>query len=85
MDMPMPILSTIQSPDDVKRLSREELEPLCEELRQTIVNTVSANGGHLSSNLGVVELTVALHRQFTAPEDQIIWDVGHQPRHSCLS
>lgn len=72
------ILSGIQSPDDVKRLSREELEPLCEELRQTIVNTVSANGGHLSSNLGVVELTVALHRQFTAPEDKIIWDVGHQ-------
>lgn len=72
------ILSGIQSPDDVKRLSREELGTLCEELRQTIVNTVSTNGGHLSSNLGVVELTVALHRQFTAPEDQIIWDVGHQ-------
>ena len=72
------ILAGIQSPDDVKRLSREELEPLCEELRQTIVNTVGENGGHLASNLGVVELTVALHRQFTAPEDRIIWDVGHQ-------
>ncbi len=76
--MPESILSGIQSPDDVKRLSREELDPLCEELRQTIVNTVSKNGGHLASNLGVVELTVALHRQFTAPDDQIIWDVGHQ-------
>ena len=76
--MPESILSGIQSPDDLKRLSREELGPLCEELRQTIVNTVSVNGGHLSSNLGVVELTVALHRQFTAPEDKIVWDVGHQ-------
>ena len=76
--MPESILSGIQSPDDVKRLSREELDPLCEELRQTIVDTVSKNGGHLASNLGVVELTVALHRQFTAPDDQIIWDVGHQ-------
>ncbi len=72
------ILSTIQSPDDVKRLPREQLEPLCEELRQTIVETVAANGGHLSSNLGVVELTVALHRQFSHPDDRIVWDVGHQ-------
>ena len=72
------ILSTVQSPDDVKRLSREQLEPLCEEIRQTIVETVAANGGHLSSNLGVVELTVALHRQFAYPEDDIVWDVGHQ-------
>ncbi|MBR2405865.1 MAG: 1-deoxy-D-xylulose-5-phosphate synthase [Clostridia bacterium] len=76
--MNTPILSTIQSPEDVKRLSREQLEPLCEELRQTIVETVAANGGHLASNLGVVELTVALHRVFSCPQDQIVWDVGHQ-------
>ena len=72
------ILSTIQSPDDVKALRREQLDTLCAELRQTIIETVSENGGHLASNLGVVELTVALHRQFTAPQDQIVWDVGHQ-------
>ncbi len=76
--MDKPILSTIHSPEDVKRLPREQLEPLCEELRQTIVETVAANGGHLASNLGVVELTVALHRTFTQPQDQIVWDVGHQ-------
>lgn len=72
------ILSTIQSPDDVKKLSREQLDTLCAELRQTIIETVAENGGHLASNLGVVELTVALHRQFTTPDDQIVWDVGHQ-------
>lgn len=72
------ILSTVQSPDDVKRLPREQLEPLCQEIRQAIVETVAANGGHLSSNLGVVELTVALHRQFSYPDDDIVWDVGHQ-------
>lgn len=76
--MSQSILSGIHSPADVKRLPREELEPLCDELRQAIVQTVSVNGGHLSSNLGVVELTVALHRQFTMPEDRIVWDVGHQ-------
>ncbi len=76
--MDKPILSAIRSPEDVKRLPREQLEPLCEELRQTIVQTVAANGGHLSSNLGVVELTVALHREFSHPDDRIVWDVGHQ-------
>ncbi len=76
--MAQTILPTIESPDDVKQLSREQLTQLCAELRETIIETVSKNGGHLSSNLGVVELTVALHRQFTAPEDQIVWDVGHQ-------
>ena len=76
--MKKPILSTIRSPEDVKKLPREKLEPLCEELRQTIVETVAANGGHLASNLGVVELTVALHREFSCPKDQIVWDVGHQ-------
>lgn len=76
--MDKPILSTIRSAEDVKRLPCERLEPLCEELRQTIVQTVAANGGHLSSNLGVVELTVALHREFSHPDDRIVWDVGHQ-------
>lgn len=78
MESDKSILSGINSPDDVKQLSREQLEPLCEELRRTIIETVSVNGGHLASNLGVVELTVALHRQFTYPDDCIVWDVGHQ-------
>ena len=76
--MDKPILSTIQSPSDVKQLPREQLEPLCAELRDTIVATVAQNGGHLSSNLGVVELTVALHRVFDCPKDTVVWDVGHQ-------
>lgn len=65
-------------PEDLKNMSYEELESLCDELRETVVNTVSENGGHLASNLGIVELTVALHRVFKAPEDKIVWDVGHQ-------
>ena len=65
-------------PEDLKNMSFEELESLCDELRETVVNTVSENGGHLASNLGIVELTVALHRVFKAPEDKIVWDVGHQ-------
>lgn len=72
------ILSRIHSPDDVKNLKPAELETLCKELREVLVQTVSKTGGHLSSNLGVVELTVALHRCFTLPHDQIVWDVGHQ-------
>ena len=69
------ILSRIHSPDDVKNLKPAELETLCKELREVLVQTVSKTGGHLSSNLGVVELTVALHRCFTLPHDQIVWDV----------
>ncbi len=78
MDTVSSILSTIHSPEDLKRLPFTQLEPLCTELRQTILETVAKNGGHLASNLGVVELTVALHRQFALPDDQIVWDVGHQ-------
>lgn len=74
----MSVLETIHAPEDVKKLSPEELDTLCDDLRHTIVETVSKNGGHLSSNLGVVELTVALHKMFTSPHDQIVWDVGHQ-------
>ncbi len=72
------ILDKINGPGDVKGLSRDELGELCSELRKLLVSKVSENGGHLASNLGVVELTVALHRVFDSPKDKIIWDVGHQ-------
>ncbi len=72
------ILDEINDPSDVKRLNQAELGELCSELRESLVSTVSANGGHLASNLGVVELTVALHRVFDSPQDKIVWDVGHQ-------
>jgi len=72
------ILEKIKSPADVKSLSEEELEQLCEEIRSKLIDIVSVNGGHLSSNLGVVELTVALHRVFDCPDDSVVFDVGHQ-------
>lgn len=72
------ILDTINSPSDLKSLSYEELEVLSAELRDYVINVVSENGGHLASNLGVVELTLALHRVFDTPKDKIVWDVGHQ-------
>lgn len=72
------LLKKIKSPADVKALSENELPLLAEEIRDTVIGTVSENGGHLASNLGVVELTVALHRVFDSPDDKIIWDVGHQ-------
>ncbi len=74
----MSILETIAHPSDLKRLSFEEMNQLAAEIRERIVDTVSRNGGHLASSLGVVELTIALHRVFDAPWDKIIWDVGHQ-------
>ncbi len=73
-----PILDRIQGPHDLKELSIDELAQLSEELRGRIIDTVSHTGGHLSPSLGTVELTVALHRVFNAPEDHIFWDVGHQ-------
>ncbi|GFY80709.1 deoxyxylulose-5-phosphate synthase [Actinidia rufa] len=73
-----PILDIINYPHDMKNLSIKELEQLADELREDIVYTVSKTGGHLSSSLGVAELTVALHHVFNTPEDKIIWDVGHQ-------
>ncbi len=76
--MEYPILGKIKSPKDVKALNENELQPLCEEIREKIIDTVSKNGGHLASNLGSVELTVALHRVFSSPKDAIIFDVGHQ-------
>ena len=72
------LLDTIRSPSDLGALTPEQLDALCAEIRAQIIRTVSTNGGHLASNLGVVELTVALHRVFHSPEDRIVWDVGHQ-------
>ncbi len=72
------LLKTINSPEDVRKLSRSELNQLAHELRGFILESVSTTGGHLSSNLGTIELTVALHHVFDTPHDRIIWDVGHQ-------
>lgn len=72
------ILSTIKSPKDIKQLNKNELVLLSQEIRNCLIETVSNNGGHLASNLGAVELTIALHRVFNSPEDSIIFDVGHQ-------
>ena len=72
------ILDSIHAPQDVKKLSGAELEALCEEIRQRIIHIVGQNGGHLASNLGAVELTVALHRVLDLPKDKLVWDVGHQ-------
>jgi len=74
----MPLLDQVQSPADLRRLSRDELEPLADELREEIVRIVSKTGGHFSSNLGSVELTIALHYLFDTPRDLLLWDVGHQ-------
>lgn len=72
------ILEKIQKENDIKNLKPEELELLAEEIREFLVENISKTGGHLASNLGVVELTMALHLVFTLPEDKLIWDVGHQ-------
>ncbi|CAM8324693.1 1-deoxy-D-xylulose-5-phosphate synthase [Candidatus Methylopumilus planktonicus] len=74
----MNLLDKINSPKDLKKLSRSELVTLCDEMRDFIIESVSKTGGHLSSNLGVIELTVALHYVFDCPQDKFIWDVGHQ-------
>lgn len=72
------VLDKIQRPNDVKELKEQELSILADEIRQFIIDKVSDNGGHLASNLGVVELTIALHRCLNFPQDKLIWDVGHQ-------
>ena len=72
------MLEKINSPEDLKKLNIEEKEQLAKEIRVYILNVVSENGGHLASNLGVVELTIALHSVFNVPTDKIVWDVGHQ-------
>src|SRR6266498_2010548 len=76
--IPGPLLSTINSPKDLKKLSREQLHQVCSELRQYIIDVVSVHGGHFGASLGVVELTVALHYVYNTPFDQLVWDVGHQ-------
>ena len=72
------ILNKIKSPQDVKQLNYSQIDTLCGEMRDCIINTVSQNGGHLGANLGAVELTIAIHRAFDSPDDAIIFDVGHQ-------
>ena len=72
------LLETIDSPADVRRLSRSALPTLANELREFVLDSVAKTGGHLSSNLGTVELTVALHYVFNTPHDRLVWDVGHQ-------
>jgi len=74
----MSILTKVNSPNDLKKLSYNELEKLSNEIRNFLIDSISQTGGHLASNLGVVELTLALHRTFNSPKDKIIWDVGHQ-------
>lgn len=75
---PGPLLKTIDSPADLKKLTRTQLHQLSSELRQYIIDVVSVHGGHFAASLGVVELTVALHYVFNTPYDQLVWDVGHQ-------
>jgi 1-deoxy-D-xylulose-5-phosphate synthase len=73
-----PLLNQINHPDDLKKMSREQLHQVCDELRQYIIDIVSVHGGHFAASLGVVELSVALHYVYNTPYDQLVWDVGHQ-------
>src|ERR1700741_4556302 len=73
-----PLLSKVDTPKDVKKLSKGDLQQDCNELRQFIIDCVSIHGGHFGASLGVVELTVALHYVLNTPDDQLVWDVGHQ-------
>src|ERR1700689_2065993 len=75
---PGALLRTINSPADLKKLNKEQLQQLTDELRQYIIDVVSVQGGHFGASLGVVELTTALHYVFNTPYDQLVWDVGHQ-------
>ena len=72
------LLSRIDSPADLRKLSEDQLPQLCRELREDIIEELSVNPGHLASSLGVIEITVALHYVFDTPNDRIVWDVGHQ-------
>ena len=72
------ILDLIQKPNDIKKVNKEDYNELADEIRECIIENVSTNGGHLSSSLGVVELTMALHLTMNLPKDKILWDVGHQ-------
>src|SRR2546422_1536174 len=74
----MTVLDRIQQPRDLRLLHRDELLALCSEIREFTVESVQKTGGHISSSLGTVELTVALHRVFDSPRDKVVWDTGHQ-------
>ncbi|MFM7988788.1 MAG: 1-deoxy-D-xylulose-5-phosphate synthase N-terminal domain-containing protein, partial [Candidatus Fonsibacter sp.] len=73
-----PLLDTILSPADIRKLDSAKLKVLADELRSEIIDAVSVTGGHLGASLGVIELTVALHYLFNTPSDRLVWDVGHQ-------
>src|SRR5215472_8754193 len=75
---PTPLLDTISSPADLRRLPEKDLRQLADELRAETISAVSVTGGHLGASLGVVELTVAIHAVFDTPHDRLLWDVGHQ-------
>ena len=77
------VLEKINQPNDIKSLTDEELKILASEIREFLIEKISVTGGHLASNLGVVELTMALHLALDLPKDKIIWDVGHQS-YTCL-
>ena len=77
-DFIIPDLKKMKLPADLKKLDHKQCDVLCSEIRQLLIDTVSKNGGHLASNLGTVELTLAIHRIFDSPKDKIVWDVGHQ-------
>ena len=80
------MLEKIQKPNDIKKIPADQLPALAEEIREFIIESLSKTGGHLASNLGVVELTIAMHRVFDLPKDKLIWDVGHQSyTHKILS
>ncbi len=74
----MILLEQIEKANDIKKIDKEKLPELASEIRAFLIEKISRNGGHLASNLGVVELTIALHRVLNFPEDKLIWDVGHQ-------
>ena len=78
MDKEIKYLNKIHSPADLKKLNSSEYPELAQEIRDVLIDTVSKNGGHLASNLGAVELTIAIHLTFDSPKDRIVWDVGHQ-------
>ena len=74
----MPLLDNINEPNDIKKIPEKDLRELAVELRRMLIKSTAKNGGHLASNLGIVELTIALHRYLDFPKDKLIWDVGHQ-------
>ena len=76
--MALILLEQIEKANDIKKIDKEKLPELASEIREFLIEKISRNGGHLASNLGVVELTIALHRVLNFPEDKLIWDVGHQ-------